>query len=138
MSEYDTLEQHDPMPLTEVLEKVREGCSMHMNQLDNDGHFVTLANEFARDNWLMYFAEGFPAEWIEQEIIDGEKNWNHFIVKPDDKNIDKICKIYHNYGQLMVRAEHFGQTEKMKRSHWEQARESIKSIMEKKKHDAFL
>lgn len=38
MSEYDTLEQHDPMPLTEVLEKVREGCSMHMNQLDNDGH----------------------------------------------------------------------------------------------------
>lgn len=38
MSEYDTLEQHDPMPLTEVLEKVREGCSMHMNQLDNDGY----------------------------------------------------------------------------------------------------
>ena len=22
----------------EVLEKVREGCSMHMNQLDNDGY----------------------------------------------------------------------------------------------------
>ena len=96
-----------------------------------DDSFVSLANEFAKDNWLMYFAEGFPAEWIEQEIIDGEKNWNHFIVKPDDKNIDKICKIYHNYGQLIVRAEHFGQTEDMKRSHWEQAREQIKSIMEK-------
>ena len=38
MSEYDTLEQHDPMPLEEVLERVREGCSMHMNQLDNDGY----------------------------------------------------------------------------------------------------
>ena len=97
-----------------------------------DDSFVSLANEFAKDNWLMYFAEGFPAEWIEQEIIDGEKNWNHFIVKPDDKNIDKICKIYHHYGQLMVRAEHFGQTEKMKSSHWEQAREQIKSIMEHK------
>ena len=24
--------------LAEVLEKVREGCAMHMNQLDNDGH----------------------------------------------------------------------------------------------------
>lgn len=100
-----------------------------------DDSFVSLANEFAKDNWLMYFAEGFPAEWIETETIDGEKCWNHFNVKPDDKNIDKICKIWHNYGQLMVRAEHFGQTEKMKSSHWEQARESIKSIMEKKKHE---
>ena len=97
-----------------------------------DDSFVTLANEFAKDNWLHYYSEGFPSEWIEQEIIDGEKNWNHFVVKPDDKNIDKICKIWHNYGQLMVRAEHFGQTEKMKRSHWEQAREQIKSIMEHK------
>ena len=96
-----------------------------------DDSFVSLANEFAKDNWLMYFSEGFPAEWIETETIDGEKCWNHFNVKPDDKNIDKICKIYHNYGQQMIRAEHFGQTEKMKSSYWEQARESIKSIMEK-------
>ena len=80
----------------------------------------------------MYFAEGFPAEWIEQEIIDGEKNWNHFNVKPDDKNIDKICKIWHNYGQQMIRAEQFGQSDKMKRSYWEQARDEIKLIMEHK------
>ena len=26
------------MPLIEVLEKVQEGCEMHMNQLDNDGY----------------------------------------------------------------------------------------------------
>ena len=38
MSEYDTLEQHDPMPKIEVFEKVRKGCEMHMNQLDNDGY----------------------------------------------------------------------------------------------------
>lgn len=40
MSEYDKLEQHHPMPptLIDVLEKVREGCEMHMNQLDNDGY----------------------------------------------------------------------------------------------------
>ena len=100
-----------------------------------DDSFVTLANEFAKDNWLMYFSEGFPAEWVETETIDGKECWNHFNVKPDDKNIDKICKIWLNYGQLMVRAEHFGQTEKIKSSHWEQARESIKSIMEKKKYE---
>jgi hypothetical protein len=38
MSEYDTLEQHDPMPLLDILYKVRAGCSMHMNRLDNDGY----------------------------------------------------------------------------------------------------
>ena len=46
----------------------------------------------------MYFPDGFPAEWIEQEIIDGEKNWNHFNVKPDDKNIDRICEVWYDYG----------------------------------------
>ena len=94
--------------------------------------FVSLANEFAKDNWLHYYSEGFPSEWIEQEIIYGEKNWNHFVVKPDDKNIDKICKIWHNYGQQMIRAEQFGQSDKMKRSYWEQARDEIKLIMEHK------
>jgi hypothetical protein len=38
MSEYDTLEQHDPMPLGEVLEKVREGCQRHMYSLDEKGY----------------------------------------------------------------------------------------------------
>jgi hypothetical protein len=38
MSEYDTLEQHSPMTLREVFEKVREGCQMHMNQLDEKGY----------------------------------------------------------------------------------------------------
>ena len=94
--------------------------------------FVSLANEFAKDNWLHYYSEGFPSEWIETETIDGEKCWNHFVVKPDDKNIDKICKIWHHYGMSMVRAEHFGQTDDMKRFYWEQARDEIKSIMEHK------
>jgi hypothetical protein len=30
--------RNDPMPKLEVFEKVREGCEMHMNQLDNDGY----------------------------------------------------------------------------------------------------
>ena len=50
----------------------------------------------------MYFSQGFPAEWIETETIDGKTNWNHFNVKPNDKNIDKICKIWHDYGMKMV------------------------------------
>ena len=98
---------------------------------NRDDSFVSLANEFAKDNWLHYYSQGFPAEWMEKDENDV---YQHYSVKPDDKNIDKICKIYHNYGQLIVRAEHFGQTEKIKSSHWEQARESIKSIMEKKEY----
>ena len=97
-----------------------------------DDSFVSLANEFAKDNWLHYYSEGFPSEWIETETIDGEKCWNHFVVKPDDKNIDKICKIWHHYSISMVRAEIFGQSEGMKRSYWESARDEIKSIMEHK------
>ena len=99
---------------------------------ERDDSFVSLAFKFAKDNYLLYFAEGFPAEWIEQEIIDGEKNWNHFIVKPDDKNIDKICKIWHDYGMKMIQVEQFGQTEEMKSFYWKQARDDIKSIMEHK------
>ena len=30
--------RHDPMPIVDVLEKVRQGCEMYMNQLDNDGY----------------------------------------------------------------------------------------------------
>ena len=30
--------RYDPMPLGEVLEKVREGCQMHMNWLDEVGY----------------------------------------------------------------------------------------------------
>ena len=87
-----------------------------------DDSFVSLANEFAKDNWLMYFAEGFPAEWIEQEIIDGEKNWNHFIVKPDDKNIDRICEVYYDYGMAKLKEDN--------KEFWYQARDKIKQLME--------
>ena len=38
MSEYNILEQHDPMPLIEVLEKVKEGCEMQMYYLDESGY----------------------------------------------------------------------------------------------------
>ena len=94
--------------------------------------FVSLAREFAIDNCLLYFPHGFPAEWIETEATDGEKCWNHFNVKPDDKNIDKICKIWHHYGMCLVKAEQLGQTDEMKSFYWKQARDEIKSIMEKK------
>ena len=97
---------------------------------DDANNYECHNREFAKDNWLMYFSEGFPAEWIEQEIIDGEKNWNHFVVQPDDKNIDKICKVWHEYSMNMIRSVRFGQSDKMKRSYWEQARDNIKSIME--------
>lgn len=98
---------------------------------NRDDSFVSLAREFANNNGLMYFSQGFPAEWIETETLDGEKCWNHFVVKPNDKNIDKICKIWHNYGISMVRAEQSKQTDEMRSSIWASARDDIKAVMEK-------
>ena len=90
--------------------------------------FVSLARKFANDNALMYFSEGFPAEWIEQEIIDGEKNWNHFNVKPDDKNIDKICDVWYRYGIMKLQAF----DEKVESQLWQDAKTEIKQLMEHK------
>ena len=70
----------------------------------------------------MYFSEGFPAEWIEQEIIDGEKHWNHFIVQPDDKNIDKICEVWHGYGLEKIKED--------SKELWYKARDKVKQLME--------
>ena len=102
---------------------------------EREDSFASLAFKFASDNYLMYFSQGFPAEWIEQEIIDGEKNWNHFVVRPNDKNIDKICKIGHDYGMRMVQAERCHQTDEMKSSYWVSARDNIKKIMERKEYE---
>ena len=88
--------------------------------------FVSFARKFAEDNNLMYFPEGYPAEWIEQEIIDGEKNWNHFKVKPDDKNIDKICEVWHDYSMARLKED--------KNEFWYEARDKIKQLMEKKEY----
>ena len=101
---------------------------------EREDSFVSLAMKFAGDNYLMYFSEGFPAEWIETETTDGEKCWNHFKVKPNDKNIDKICKVWHHYGMRMVQAERCHQTDDMKSSYWANASDEIKKLMEKKEY----
>tara|TARA_Y100001938_G_scaffold149975_1_gene238996 strand:+ start:1777 stop:2355 length:579 start_codon:yes stop_codon:yes gene_type:complete len=84
--------------------------------------FVSLAKEFAQNNNLMYFPQGFPAEWIEGEIIDGKKNWNHYVVKPDDKNIDRICEVWYDYGMQKLKND--------SKELWYQARDKIKQLME--------
>tara|TARA_E500000081_G_C5945839_1_gene267088 strand:- start:85 stop:660 length:576 start_codon:yes stop_codon:yes gene_type:complete len=88
--------------------------------------FVSLARKFANDNALMYFPDGFPAEWIETETTDGEKCWNHFKVKPDDKNIDKICDVWYRYGIMKLQAF----DEKVESELWCEARDKIKQLME--------
>jgi len=90
-----------------------------------EGSFVSVAQKFALDYNLMYFPFGFPSEWIEQEIIDGEKNWNHFKVKADDKNIDKICDVWYNYSIIRITQD----TDK----HWNETKEQIKNLMNKEK-----
>ena len=84
--------------------------------------FVSLARKFANDNALMYFPDGFPAEWIETETIDGERCWNHYNVKPDDKNIDRICEVWHDYGIQKLKDD--------SKELWYQVRDKIKQLME--------
>ena len=86
--------------------------------------FVSLARKFAEDNNLMYFAEGFPAEWIETETTDGERCWNHYNVKPDDKNIDKICEVWYEYGMKKLQNN--------SKELWYNTRDQIKELMEHK------
>ena len=89
---------------------------------EREDSFASLAFKFASDNYLMYFSQGFPAEWIEQEIIDGKKNWNHFIVKPNDKNIDMICEVWHHYGMEKLQND--------SSELWSKAKQKIKQLME--------
>jgi hypothetical protein len=93
---------------------------------EREDSFVSLARKFANDNSLMYFPDGFPAEWIETETIDGEKCWNHYNVKPDDKNIDKICDVWYRYGIMKLQAF----DEKVESELWYEARDKIKELME--------
>lgn len=84
--------------------------------------FVSFARKFAEDNNLMYFPEGYPAEWIETETIDGKRCWNHYNVKPDDKNIDKICEVWHSYGLAKIKED--------SKELWYEARDAIKQLIE--------
>jgi hypothetical protein len=111
-----------------VCESWHEDADLYESH-EREDSFVSLARKFAIDNCLMYFSEGFPAEWIETETTDGEKCWNHYNVKPDDKNIDKICEIWHGYGMSMVKAEQHGQTDDMKSFYWKNAINQIKGLM---------
>ena len=107
---------------------VRESWGKDSNYYEchkTEGSFVSVAQKFALDYNLMYFPFGFPAEWIEQEIIDGEKKWNHFKVKTDDKNIDRICDVWHNYSIIRITQD----TDK----HWNETKELLKNLMNKEK-----
>ena len=104
-----------------VYESWHEDADLYESH-DREDSFVSLARKFAEDNAVLYFAEGFPSEWIEQEIIDGEKHWNHFIVQPDDKNIDKICKVWHSYGIAQIKDD--------SQELWYQVKDKVKQLME--------
>ena len=106
-----------------VYESWHEDADLYESH-DREDSFVSLARKFAEDNAVLYFAEGFPSEWIEQEIIDGEKHWNHYIVQPDDKNIDKICKVWHSYGIAQIKDD--------SKELWYQVRDKVKQLMEKR------
>ena len=104
-----------------VYESWHEDADLYESH-DIEDSFVSLARKFAEDNAVLYFAEGYPAEWIEQETIGGKKNWNHFVIYANDKNIDKICKVWHGYGLAQIKDD--------SKELWYQARNKIKELME--------
>jgi hypothetical protein len=90
-----------------------------------EGSFVSVSQKFALDNNLMYFPFGLGIEWIETQADNGERCWNHFKVKADDKNIDKIYDVWYNYSILRITKD----TDK----HWNETKEQIKNLMNKEK-----
>jgi hypothetical protein len=70
--DYDKLEQYEPMPLIEVLKKVREGCEMHMNQLDNDGYCAESDDYVVALAFFEDYIEKIKAEEEKQALREGE------------------------------------------------------------------
>jgi hypothetical protein len=71
MSEYDTLEQHDPMPKLEVFEKVRKGCLCHMYSLDEQGHCAESDDYVVALAFFEDYIEKIKEEEEEKEAVVG-------------------------------------------------------------------
>ena len=56
--------RYDPMPLGDVLEKVREGCEMHMNWLDEVG--------YCKESYDYVVALAFFEDYMEELRKHGE------------------------------------------------------------------
>ena len=89
---------------------------------ETDGSFVSIAYQFAKDNNLMYFPNGFPAEWYEK---NEQGQYQHYKVHSTNKNIDKIYQIWHRYGIMVLQAF----DEELESELWGEAQEKIKPLM---------
>jgi hypothetical protein len=89
---------------------------------EREDSFVSLAREFAQNNGLMYFSHGYPAEWYEK---NEQGQYQHYKVQPNDKNIDKICNLWHRYGIMVLQAF----DEEIESQLWNEAKTEIKQLM---------
>lgn len=89
---------------------------------EREDSFVSLARKFANDNALMYFPCGFTPEWYAKNEAG---KYEHFKVKPNDKNIDKICNLWHRYGIMALQAF----DEELESQLWDEARDKIKELI---------
>lgn len=89
---------------------------------DRKDSFVSLAREFAKNNGLMYFPRGYPAEWYEK---NEQGQYQHYKVHSKNKNIDKIYQIWHRYGIMALQAF----DEELESQLWGEAQEKIKPLM---------
>ena len=70
------------MDKLEVFEMVRQGCSMHMNQLDNDGHCAE------SDDYVVALA--FFDDYIEE--LKSKENFSERMMELLKRKWDKIRK----------------------------------------------
>jgi hypothetical protein len=66
----NTIEQHDPMPIIEVLEKVREGCTMQMNWLDENGYSSESDDYVVALAFFEDYIEGIKQKEVECNIVN--------------------------------------------------------------------
>ena len=95
---------------------------------EREDSFVSLARKFANDNALMYFPDGFPAEWYEK---NEKGKYQYYKVKHDDKNIDKICEVWYRYGIRALQAF----DEKLESKILNEGLEKIKQLMDKQNEE---
>jgi hypothetical protein len=89
---------------------------------EREESFVFLARKFANDNDLMYFPCGFTPEWYEK---NEEGKYQRFEIQPNDKNIDKICNLWHRYGIMVLQAF----DEELESQLWKEAQTEIKQLI---------
>lgn len=91
--------KNEPMALLDMLYKVRVGCSMHMNQLDNDGHCEESDNYVVALAFFDDYIEKIKEREEKEAMREGEWNrdpYDHIEERERDQMLSEDEQIIRN------------------------------------------